>query len=923
MAGDGEKRIQELFNRAQQLPGFPREPGIASGKILLALFYLASNNPYLQEQACLWLQGVPLDQEQARDLGLPSQPMEPVVILKMVTSACALFGPVVIAFDQLDALVAQKKLYERQPGEAQTEAHIRAEEILRGLGAGLMAIPDQARRTLVVLSCLKDTWAVLMRYMGAPAVARFQNQVIELSLAPEPARVRRVLAPRIEEAAQQLGAEPEPLQQRFEGAFADRCAALTPREILQAADEFRRSCLKAGKFLTDSDLRPGQQDPASKEETKPEGLSADFEKRCRSVDLTALMNEDSEDAWGRKLLKVLALLRYELAVPTKVDFAVDDSFVGGRSYPTLHGRLRLIFREEGDREFHLGFRVLERTHPTAFMARLNASMIESGIDRALPYRALFIFRNSHLKFTGPKTQQTIKTFQERQGQFLRLPEETRRKVVALEELHAQRPPGWENWLATARPLSTAEGINHLVGKLLDALGYQDPNRPVKLEAEPSDRQGSTSLSTTRGNESQVAAIEPKKIFLGYREGRPTFAGPVQMEIQQLSQHVLIRAGSGGGKTVLIKRLVEEAALSGVSSVVLDPGNDLAQMVLDWETPPDGWAPQDSDRLELFRRQVEVVIYTPGRSDGRPLQFPFLPDLSALASQEDDFNAAVDVTKERLAARIAPGRSAVNDLKRGILAEALRTMAHQKRPPTLDALATLLESDQDAINIQVPNGNKLMSSLAGSIRSLLAQNPGIDRTEHHATWEELFGQRSDRTRISVINLVGLSSLQAQQDFVATLAESLFFWMRIHPSEGPSGISGLLVLDEAKDFLPRQSSPASRAPLMRLTAQARKYGVGLMFATQNPKDFDYNATAQFSTQYFGRANAPQVIEVIKKLLEEKGNSMAQPGRLERGQFYLCSQNAIRQPLKVFVPLCLTAHPDQQPLTLEQIVNLARRD
>ena len=34
------------------------------------------------------------------------------------------------------------------------------------------------------------------------------------------------------------------------------------------------------------------------------------------------------------------------------------------------------------------------------------------------------------------------------------------------------------------------------------------------------------------------------------------------------------AGSGSGKTVLVRRLIEECALQGVSAIVLDPNNDL-------------------------------------------------------------------------------------------------------------------------------------------------------------------------------------------------------------------------------------------------------------------------------------------------------------------------------------------------------------
>ena len=59
----------------------------------------------------------------------------------------------------------------------------------------------------------------------------------------------------------------------------------------------------------------------------------------------------------------------------------------------------------------------------------------------------------------------------------------------------------------------------------------------------------------------------------------------------------IFAGSGSGKTVLIRRLVEECALQGVSAIVLDPNNDLARLGDPWPEPPAGWGRGDAERAD--------------------------------------------------------------------------------------------------------------------------------------------------------------------------------------------------------------------------------------------------------------------------------------------------------------------------------------
>ena len=113
-----------------------------------------------------------------------------------------------------------------------------------------------------------------------------------------------------------------------------------------------------------------------------------------------------------------------------------------------------------------------------------------------------------------------------------------------------------------------------------------------------------------------------------------------------------------------------------------------------------------------------------------------------------------------------------------------------------------------------------------------------------------------------------------------------------------MTGLFVNDEARDFLPGKLTSASKQSLLQLARQARKYGLGLILATQNPMDLDYNAAAQCSTQFFAKANAPQVIDFIKGLIVD-----------------------IQSPIKVAVPMCLSYHPDNKPLTEDEILARAR--
>ncbi len=88
-----------------------------------------------------------------------------------------------------------------------------------------------------------------------------------------------------------------------------------------------------------------------------------------------------------------------------------------------------------------------------------------------------------------------------------------------------------------------------------------------------------------------------------------------VELATLRRHTAIFAGAGSGKTVLIRRLVEECALRGVSAIVLDPNNDLARLGDRWPEPPLAWSEGDAAKAGEYLANTEVVIWTPGRSAG--------------------------------------------------------------------------------------------------------------------------------------------------------------------------------------------------------------------------------------------------------------------------------------------------------------------
>ena len=108
-------------------------------------------------------------------------------------------------------------------------------------------------------------------------------------------------------------------------------------------------------------------------------------------------------------------------------------------------------------------------------------------------------------------------------------------------------------------------------------------------------------------------------------------------------------------------------------------------------------------------------------------------------------------------------------------------------------------------------------------------------------------------------------------------------------------------------------------MSLAAQARKYGLGMIFATQAPKGIDNKIVSNCTTHFYGRMSSPATIEATRELMAAKGGSGDDIGRLTRGEFYF-STEATGRPIKIRTPLCLTWHPSN-PLTTDEIVAKAR--
>ncbi len=829
-------------------------------------------------------------------------------ILKGLSWVMSLHAPTVLAFDQLDAIVTQHDLAAASPDSVEPNQEQKsALAIIVGIVSGLSAVVDTTIRTLPIITTLNTTMDALKRRGLKAFIDRFQ-EIYRLSAASDDV-ARAIVERRLSNAYRLARFSPPYPTWPFRPECFLSAQGVFPRQILQKCAEHKKRCAMLKKVIEITEFSTS--DESTGLDTKDLVKTWKFDQMLEQAPAhPLLLAEDQEDEFGALILRSCELLLQESSVPSDIDLVLDSDFAGTKSFPSLHARIRRVYHNERDREEHICLRVLQRSNPQAYKARLCAAMTAAGIDRGLSFRKLIIIRTAP-RPVSPKMAELTDQFEKRGGLLLGMSEADTAKLKLLADLSSAKDPEFDAWLRERKPVSQIAFFGQLLSRHCG-----------QAEAKAATAEKQKASAPPLPSPSPIPQPQPSTgggLLVGQRliSGKPD--GVVTLPPRALSQHTVIRAGSGGGKTVLLKRLVEEAAISGIPSILIDVANDLAQIGDAWPADPEHWIPGDAERARCYHRQTEIVIWTPGRSAGRQLQLAPLPDFAAAAEDEDQLNSAVEMALGTLEQYVAPGTGETARKKKGVLAGAMRYFARHGGGG-IEALIGFLSDMPIEAGGEISSSPRIAGSVADSLRAAVQTEPLLRTGADTVDPGLLFGLGTERTRISVISLVGLCTPSAQQNFVNQLAMALFSWIKKHPSVGLHGLTGLFVVDEAKDFLPSVSTTPCKQNLMLLAAQARKYGLGLILATQNPKDLDYRAVAQFSTQFFGQAHSPQVIEFIQKLVAEKGGSGDNVGRLQKGQFYFISEG-IQAPIKVAIPICLSYHPDGRPLTEAEILAKAR--
>lgn len=950
---------EELRATSERWPGQPREfmlelvrsfrsslarkyPGYASQHldVVTALALLGSEDLESHSIAHGWLQGMNFDGEDVRAWGFKGK-NTPENIVQGLSWIMSRTAPTLIAIDQIDAIVTASNSRTRAVDNGTAQEQKEAQSIVDALAQGLMDLHEYKRRAVTVVSCLEATWKVLEDKSSVPMEDRYRPPV---PLAPLGAveTARALVAARLKTAyAARNFTPPFPTWPFTDFAF-ESAVGLSPRELLKACDRHLHTCIAAKEVTLCNGLFDAIRPPTATE-NKRTGLDRVYQNELSTTAVFNLFDAEGEDKFHGLIDGNLRLLEKHYELPNEIDSEVQRD--PDQKRPSLHGRLSFTFLNEGNREQHYCFRLLEHSNSRAFQTRLKAAMTASGIDTALKFRHLFVLRRGAPP-SGPKTGDLVKEFLAAGGKFIAPTDHDLRTFVALATMEARNLPEFDAWLRQRQPLFETQLFQEvglcpppfLAAKPLPA-SNEDPVQPlaenpalvavketlagkaqptpVKVASIQTPGNAQTESPKVSAAPIQPARSQERVIPIGRRFERGTLGDAVALKASLLSSHMAILAGSGSGKTVLLRRIVEEAALLGIPSIVLDPNNDLSRLGDAWPTRPDTWGDEEIAKSAAYRGHADVVIWTPGVTGGNPISLNLLPDFAAIGNKqdgetEDERAQAVEMARATLGPYVG-GSGQKMQLKQGVLADALRTFA-SSGGGTLDELVELLSDLPEDVS-KIGNAPKLAQEIANQLLAAIATNPLLQSQGQSLDPKTLFKGPSGKTRVSVINLGGLASEEARDSFVNRLQMSLFTYVKRHPSE----TGRLYVLDEAQNFAPSGRGTACKASALSLVAQARKYGLGIMFATQAPKGLDNKIILNCTTQFYGKMGSETDAKTVKQLIHDKGGAADDIGKLPRGEFYFSTEGALR-PLKVRTPLCLSWHPPNPP-TADEVISKAR--
>ena len=388
------------------------------------------------------------------------------------------------------------------------------------------------------------------------------------------------------------------------------------------------------------------------------------------------------------------------------------------------------------------------------------------------------------------------------------------------------------------------------------------------------------------------------------------------QAKHLLRQVGILGSNGSGKTVMAKVILEECALIGIPSIIIDVQGDLARLAMEPEADENA----DPERQRAWSESTDVRVWTPLTSDGLPICIdPFnLPQDVPEDNPEEFLRMALDRLASGLTSLLGhdPNKPKGRQAKAFLFKHISTLVEAGEEPYDFGELAESIRAvDPEEFDMITPAALKEMA------RNAEANNTGADGLLYSLGTPldigVMMSQREPgRTPVNVLYLNTLPSDAMKHAFVQQLCRKLYDWMLANPS--PDRLQCVMFLDEAGPFIPPDPHrPPAKDGLRLLLKQGRKFGLCGMIASQSPGDLDYRTMGQARSMFLGSFTQKQEISKIEPMLGNAPDPKAITANLpslKAGQFELFSPDVSEEVVHLSTRWLLTPHGS--PLTNEDL-------
>jgi GTPase SAR1 family protein/Txe/YoeB family toxin of Txe-Axe toxin-antitoxin module len=806
-----------------------------------------------------------------------------------------------------------------------------AEERFQKAARDLIQIANRLPNAIIIISCLEDFYGQVRGVLAQSYVDRIEKSgPVPLLETRTPEEARLIIAKRLEHIAENAGGLdfPDPAQY-FGPDFFEEFGGLSTRRLLEHAQNRLRD-----KTAPEGDEEPDAQ--GSWTSTLASVLGGIFGNPEGETSRPLSPSVDYRDAWER------FQSASEAEIPSDENELMDvfaSSLALAKEEWSGAIKLTVGRLEISDEVPAVDLRV---NHKSGHMSETRVFLcnrttqgggLKRQLDKVLPMTSgkscVMLRASDYPPNKKNQTAQAFRKFREGGGRLFTIPIPEWERMMMVREFYAhyKNDPGFQAWFADAKLLSNIISIISVLR--LDLLGRTLPR--VAREAEPASdaAKNTVATATAEAGASQNPALPPPwSLSEGSAEPLPAnddelplsvildetgsngtsiLAGreignrskPVTLNMNVLKRHAAVLGGSGSGKTTLALSLIEQLLLKGIPAVLIDRKGDLCSYA-----NPDVWRANDDEfserrgERERLADAIDVAVYTPGRSSGRPISITLLPNgINELPDHEQQLLA--NLSAAALGDMLHLKNSATHQKQSGTLSVALRILgSRHSREVTLSDLIALLEDEDpeltDLTQRMDPSG-KIRRDLVAQLDSLRYRNAALfEGGGESLRMDALLGlgsfAREGRTRLSVIYTGFLGDNENILFWVSQfLSEALRFCQR-NPNDE---LQAVVMFDEADLYIPANAKPATAEPLQSLLKRARSAGLGLMLATQSPGDLDYKSRDQITSWFIGRVREDTALRKLKAAFQSESGldpAAVLPGQTV-GEFHLVQEGLVR--------------------------------